>query len=114
MAVDLITEQLRIDNETLRMRLEEAEATLNAIRAGEVDAVVVGSTDSQRVYTLEGTEQFYRVLIEKMQQGAATLSADGTVLYCNHALASLLNLPQEKVAGIRFDQMVLPADLAVW
>jgi PAS domain S-box-containing protein len=114
MPADCVTEQLKAEVSTLRMRLEEAEATLEAIRTGEVDAVVVGGVDGQRVYTLEGAEQFYRVLIERMQQGAATLGADGTILYCNRALAAMVNIPQEKVAGTRFQELVVPTDLAGW
>ncbi len=107
-------EELRAENEMLRMRLEEAEATLEAIRTGEVDAVVVGGAEGQRIYTLEGADQFYRVLIEAMQQGAATLSADGTVLYCNRSFAAMLHIAQEKVAGTPFSRFVLPAGLPLW
>jgi len=108
------SEKLKEENEILRIRLEEAEATLEAIRTGEVDAVVVGSAGGQRVYTLEGTEQFYRVLIEKMQQGAATLSADGTILYCNHAFAVMANVCKEKIAGTRFEQFLVQRDRRRW
>ena len=36
-------------------------------------------------------------MIEQIQEGAVTLAADGTVLYCNRRLASMLGLPQERV-----------------
>lgn len=114
MAADPVIEQLSSENATLRLRLEEAEATLEAIRAGEVDAVVVGGEGGQRVYTLEGTERFYRLLIERMQQGAATLSSDGTVLYCNAAFAALLNISQERAAGTHFEELLVPAYLTNW
>ena len=109
-------ERLRAENEELRARLEEAEATLDAIRKGEVDAVVVAGVDGHRVYTLEGADQFYRVLIEAMQpgQGAASLSADGTVLYCNRSFAALLKSSQEKVSGRAFDAFVTETDRPIW
>ena len=90
--------------------------TLDAIRRGEVDAVVVAGAGGHRVYTLEGADQFYRVLIEAMQpgQGAASLSTDGTVLYCNRSFAALLNVPQEKVGGRPFDGFVAPPDRPAW
>ena len=75
MTDDLKTAQLEAANEDLRQRLEEATATLDAIRNGEVDGLVVAGADGDKVYTLDGAEQPYRVLIEAMQQGAATLSA---------------------------------------
>ncbi len=107
---------LRAENEELRARLEEAEATLTAIRTGAVDALVVAGADGHRVYTLEGADQFYRVLIEAMQpgQGAASLSADGTVLYCNKSFAALLGIPQAKVGGRPFAEFIAPPDRTAW
>ena len=85
--------------EELRLRLEEAEQTLRAIRSGEVDSLVVEGPDGPRVYALEGANNSYRVLVEAMNEGAATLTKDGVVLYCNHRFAEMLSLPLEKVIG---------------
>ena len=63
---------------TLRVRLEEAEQSLAAIRAGEVDAVVVGGPAGDRVFTLEGAEHGYRVLMEAMSEGVATVTEMGS------------------------------------
>ncbi len=116
MSVDQIEEQLRAEIEELRARLEESESTLDAIRKGEVDALVVAGVDGHRVYTLEGADQFYRILIEAMQpgQGAASLATDGTILYCNRSLAALLGTPQEKVGGHSFQHFVFPSDMPLW
>jgi PAS domain S-box-containing protein len=38
-------------------------------------------------------------MVEEMQKGAATLSEDGLVLYCNPFLAALLGVPVEAVLG---------------
>ncbi len=83
----------------LEARLREAEETLDAIRNGDVDAVVVGGPSGQQVYTLENADRPYRVLIEQMQEGAVTLSEDGTVLYCNQRFATIVGAPREKVIG---------------
>ncbi|MDB6166440.1 MAG: histidine kinase, partial [Lacunisphaera sp.] len=48
----------------LRRRLADAEETVRAIRAGEVDAVVGVGKGFDQVFTLEGAEHAYRVLIE--------------------------------------------------
>jgi PAS domain S-box-containing protein len=85
--------------EELQRRLEEAEETLRAIRSGEVDALVVNGVDGERVFTLQGADHPYRSLIESMQQGAATLGADGTVLYCNSRFAEMVGRPLERVIG---------------
>jgi len=66
---------LRLENSALREKLREAEETLEAIRNGDVDAVVVsGADDVPRVYTLETADQTYRLLVEEMQEGTLTLT----------------------------------------
>jgi PAS domain S-box-containing protein len=87
------------ENEELRLRLEEAEQTLRALSAGEVDSLIVEGPDGPRVYALEGSNNSYRVLVEEMNEGAATLTRDGTVLYCNRRFAEMLGRPLEKVMG---------------
>src|SRR5436190_24399035 len=89
-------EELQRQNADLQERLSESLDTLDAIREGTVDAFVVG----ERVYTLEGAERPYRLFVEEMQQAAATLSADGTIAYCNRQFADLLNMPHEKIVGM--------------
>ena len=87
------------DLQELHRRLEEAEETLRAIRSGEVDALVVESAEGERIYTLQGADYSYRALIEAMQQGAVSLSGDGTILYCNRGFADMLKTPHEKAIG---------------
>ncbi len=96
----------------LEAKLEESEETLDAIRRGDIDAVVVGGEEERRVYTLENADRPYRVLIEQIQESAVTLSEDGTVLYCNRRLAELLRTPQERVIGQLLGRYVLPSDQA--
>ena len=87
------------ENKRLRARLAEVEETLRAIRSGEVDALVVETAGENRIFTLHGADQTYRLMVEQMQKGAATLSQDGLVLYCNPFLAALIGLPLERVLG---------------
>jgi PAS domain S-box-containing protein len=95
------------ENADLRARLEEAEETLRAIRSGEVDALVVG----EEVYTLKGAETPYRVLIEQMYEGSATLADDGTVLYANRRLAALLRIPLQELIGALLRRFIAPAEM---
>ena len=55
--------------------------------------------DGERVLLLETADRPYRILVEKMQQGAVATARDGTVLYCNHRFADLLRRPVEDVVG---------------
>lgn len=87
------------DAEALSARLAEAEETLRAIRAGEIDAVIIQGPGGDQVYTLRNADHPYRTLIEQMQDGAAILTAEGDVLYCNRSLARLLAMPLQEVIG---------------
>lgn len=86
--------------EQLESRLAEAEETLRAIRAGEIDALVVQGANGEQIYTLRSAEQPYRYLIEQMQEGAAILTTDGDILYCNRSFAELLRIPLERAIGL--------------
>lgn len=96
----------------LRLRLGEALETLDAIRNGEVDAVVVGGPDNRKVYTLETADRSYRLLIEHMTEGALMISRDGAVLYCNLALADMLGTTSGDLTAMKFGQFVTPASAA--
>jgi PAS domain S-box-containing protein len=87
------------DLQALRSRLAEAEDMLRAIRAGEIDAVIVRGPVGEQVYTLRNADYPYRALVEQMQDGAAILSPAGDVLYCNQSLAQLAGTPLQEVIG---------------
>ena len=65
---------LRQEITELRQRLEEAEQTLNAIRNGEVDALVVDTKLGEKIFTLEGADTVYRTAIENINEGTVTIS----------------------------------------
>ena len=98
--------QARLEIELLRQRLQETEETLDAIRSGEVDALVVSGPDGEKVFTLVGAEHPYRVLIESMNEGAISLSKDGTVLYCNTAFARMIGVALDQIMGHDFSEFV--------
>ena len=87
------------ETQALKARVEELEETLRAIRMGEVDAVLVSSAQGDQVFTLQGAEHPYRLLVETIEEGAATLSDDGTILYSNKSFAAFFGVPLEKFIG---------------
>ena len=97
----------------LRARLTEAEETIRAIRSGEVDVVVVTAKKGVQMFTLEGAEHTYRVLIESMNEGALTLTADKTILYANRSFARMVKCPLEQVTGSSFRRFLSIADQAL-
>ena len=106
--------QLLEELEELRIRLEEAEETLSAIRSGEVDAIVVSGPQGDQVFTLTGAERAYRVLIETMNEGATSLNQEGLIIYCNQRLSEMIKTPLEKVIGAPMRQFIRASDLPVF
>ncbi len=94
--------------EQLRLRLEEAEATLAAIREGQVDALVVAAPDGDRVFTLRTADHPYRVLVETMSEGAITVLGDGLILYANRRFVDMVGKPPEAVTGASIFDFVAP------
>ncbi len=86
--------------EQLRARLQELEETLRAIREGEVDALVVSGRGGKRVFTLQGADHVYRVLVEGMREGAVTFNHQGHILYSNRRFAEMVGRPAATLIGI--------------
>jgi len=86
--------------EELRTRLSEAENNLLAIYSGEIDALLLADDSGERrVFTLRSADAPYRALVERMQEGAATLSVTGDIVYCNQRFADLVQRPLGQVFG---------------
>jgi len=102
-------EQLLNENEELKLQLAEAKDTIEAIRNGQVDALVVKSKNGHQLFTLKSADQTYRVFIEKMAEGAVTLDHEGIILYSNTRFARMMNVPLEKVIGMLFESFVYKA-----
>jgi PAS domain S-box-containing protein len=91
-------------------RLSEAEETLRAIRSDEVDAIVVNGQGGKKVFTLQGADHAYRVFVERMNEGAAVLSSDHTVLHCNVRFARFVGAGLQSVIGSSMLDLVWPDD----
>ncbi|MGF1555303.1 PAS domain-containing protein [Paucihalobacter sp.] len=103
-------EQLIFENENLRSCLNEMEETLEAIRNGEVDAVIVSGKNGQQIYSVSTAEAPYRTFIEQMSEGAVTLAKDGTILFCNQRFANIVSTPHNKVIGAYIKDYITPND----
>ncbi|QDV34345.1 Sensor histidine kinase TodS [Tautonia plasticadhaerens] len=80
-------------------RADQAEQALEAIYAGEADAILVPAGSGPQVFIREGADRPYRAIVELMAQGVAVCDAEGRVLRSNDALADLLGLPADRVIG---------------
>ncbi len=102
--------QLIIENKELHSRLVEIEEALNAIRNGEVDAIMVSGRKGEQVYSVSSAETPYRTFIEQMSEGAVTLTKEGTILYCNQRFAEIVKSPYERVIGSSLKRFITQDD----
>jgi PAS domain S-box-containing protein len=98
---------------TEHKRLRDAEQTLRAISGGEVDAFVVERSQGDEVQMLSEAHRPYRLMVERMQQGAVTLSTHGEIAYTNQPFAEMLGRPLEALIGTRLEDCVEPRDRAL-
>jgi PAS domain-containing protein len=60
---------------------------------------MVSGRRGERVVALKGGELAYRLLVEAMSEGAATLSWEGAVLYSNRRFAEMIADQREELSG---------------
>ena len=92
-------EGVEADLSELRRQIAYLQQTLGAISSGGVDAVVMGNPEQEQVYTLTSADRPYRVIVERMGEGAATVSARGVILFANPQLAHFLDIDRDSMIG---------------
>ena len=85
-----------VTNLAQRREMDEAMETLEAIRRGAVDAFVL---DNEQVVLLENPQTPYRVLVERMHEGAVTLDGQGAITFANEHFLSMVAAPLGSVLG---------------
>src|SRR6185312_10075387 len=103
-------QELETEIAQLRSQFEEANETIEAIRTGHVDALVIKENTGHQLYTLKTSDQTYRVFIEKMREGAVTIDTEGRIVYSNSRFASMVGLPLSGVIGMPFNNFVTESD----
>ena len=86
---------------------DEAGATVDAIRNGSVDALVVGG---EQVVMLDSAQRFYQAAVDRMQQGVVIVDAHGNISYANQRMAILLGTPRERLVGTSLRSRVRNCD----
>ena len=99
--------------DSLKEELREAKETLDAIRSGAADALVVARNGKEVIYTLENADKPFRIFLEEMQEGAVTVDQTGLVVYANRRFAAFVGAPLESVMGSSFHDHVCTADRAL-
>src|SRR6476659_10226391 len=94
-----MTKGNRLADSDLEHRVREHEDLVRALQGGEIDAVVVLEEEGARISRLNSDEPLYRTLVEALPQGVATVLADGTIVYVNRHLATMIGIPAETLLG---------------
>ncbi len=90
----------------LKAQLEAVQETLRATQNGQTDALVVSGKEGEQIYTLHSEQEPYRVFVETMNEGAAMVTADGTIVYSNRRFADMVKAPLERVIGCSIQQFI--------
>ena len=102
----LASEPARLTEGELRLQLAESQAIVDALRRGEVDALVRDAG----IILLNDAEKPYVTFFQAMREGGITLDADGRFLNCNGRFGELVGMSAAKLQGRPFVDMVAAAD----
>ena len=83
----------------VRAQLRELQQTIEAIRTGGVDSLIVGPPGQEQVYALATADRSYRLIVEAMNEGAATVSTRGVILDANPRLGSMTGQNASELIG---------------
>ena len=90
-------------NAELRVRLEEAEETLRAIRSGDVDALVVEGPAGSQVFTLQGVDaqsnQFRGEILAQISDAVVAVDNEERITYLNAAAERQYGVVASEVLG---------------
>ena len=75
----------------LRRQVADLERALEAIRSGDVDALVMGGGGRVQLYQRTTADRCYKVMIEELGAAVATVSRLGLIVYANQRLAEWLH-----------------------
>lgn len=96
---------LEFENTELRARLEEAEETLEAIRSGQVEALVIGD----QIFTLESSEsasnRFRGHVLERISDIVIAIDPERRLTYVNPAAEIKYNVRSSDVLGQKIQKL---------
>lgn len=99
-------EELLLEIEELKSQLGQADETINAIRTGQVDAIIVSGESGEKIFSLASSETPYRIIIEEMDEGAVTITKEGIILYSNQRFSEIISTDPFRIAGSDFSYFI--------
>lgn len=98
-----LNKKLAEENTELQRQLQAAREYIDIIKGANIDALVIADKNDLKIYTEKSADKIYRVLIEKMHEGAVTLNEDGIIIYCNSYFSNMVKLPLQNVIGTKLE-----------
>jgi len=102
-------QSLRAENAELRARLEEAEEKLRAIRAGEVEALVVEGDAGPRLFTLQGLDagqnRFRGEMLAQVSNAVLAVDLEERITFLNAAAERQYRVREGDVLGRKLGQI---------
>ncbi len=83
----------------MRAQLRELQQTIEAIRTGNVDSLIIGPPGQEQIYALATADRSYRLIVEAMNEGTATVSPRGIILDANPRLGSMTGQNASELIG---------------
>jgi two-component system cell cycle sensor histidine kinase/response regulator CckA len=95
----------------LALRLAEAEATIEALLSGQIDAVVDSKSKtpvllSKAQDALRVSEERYRRIVETSSEGIWTIDTESKITFVNRRLADMLGYSTDEMLGRSFSQFI--------
>jgi len=97
-----------------REQLREALETIEAIRGGGIDSLVIGPPGQEQVYSVASADRTYRLIVNAMSEGAATVSPRGVILDANPRLGLMTGNAAEHLIGTAMLDLISAADHAAF
>lgn len=103
------TEHLQQENEELRLRLAELQATINAMRNMHEDTLEAKGANPGKFLASSLGETSTFLFFEKINEGALIISSKGKIISCNYHFTKLMNTVTEQITGSDIGYYILPA-----
>jgi len=81
----------------VRAQLGELQQMVDAIRTGGVDSLIIGPPGQEQIHYT--ADRSYRLIVEAMNEGAATVSSDGIILGANPRLGAMTHQSVSELIG---------------
>jgi len=91
----------------VRAQLRELQQLVEAIRTGSFDSLIIGPPGQEQVHYT--ADRSYRLIVEAMSEGAATVSTSGVILGANPRLGSMTGQDASELIGTQVLDLIAEA-----